>query len=156
MPLPKPPRDPLLYPADHSGRRVKPVPPPLDPPVPASVPLYKSRERSQMPPDAVKMIDGGWPVWYRRGTADLMHALIELPPHPLERMQSNERFTAAVQETAVYSDTTLSVVAAQLQRQRRRGEIKHRPRLRQLHALCRAAAPGAARCDAELAAVFTR
>lgn len=156
MPLPKPPRDPLLYPFARPTPLARPVPPPLDPPVPPGVPLYKSRHRAEMPADAVKMIDGGWPVWYRKGTADLMLALIELSPHPLERMQSNARFDEAVQATAQYSDTTLSVVAAQLQRQRRRGEIRHRPRLPQLHAMCRAAAPAAARCDAELAAVFTR
>jgi hypothetical protein len=36
----------------------------------------------------------------RKGVADLMGALIEFEPHPLDRPQSNQRFDEAVQQTA--------------------------------------------------------
>ena len=117
-------------------------------------PPYRSTNRADMPADAVKMTGGGEEHWYRRGVCELMMALIEFEPHPLDLRQSNARFEEAVRETARYSDTVLSVVAAQLHERRRERKLKYRPRLAQLHEMCRAATP-AAEFDAELAAIFT-
>ena len=117
-------------------------------------PPYKSTKRSAMPAEAVESDGDGRHLWCRPGVAALMAALIELEVHPFDKQQSNQRFEEAVRETAQYSDTTLSVVAEQIHRGRRQGKLRHRPRLKQLHQMCHAAAPGAARWDAEMAAVF--
>jgi hypothetical protein len=72
--------------ADEEGtlRNLKAHPMPPSGPTAAPGLPYKSTDRALMP-DAEIWFAEGRAVWYRRGSAALALALIESPPHPLDR-----------------------------------------------------------------------
>lgn len=99
-------------------------------PNPLPLPLYKSTDRAQMGADVVRLIGGGRDVCIakHRRSDDGADQTPAAPARPdaVERALRG----AAVQQTAQYAHTALSLVAAQLQWQR------HAARSNTAHGFC--------------------